>query len=164
MNESKNRPLSSHSQPSSTGKRISVSSSSPGFAPIPKRLLTDERITSPTTIAVYAALASFIGSEGRCWPYLATIGKRARCDKRTVLRHIEILVGLGYIQRRSGRASGRANIYHLVSAWGASMSRGSVTSVTGGTTPVSRGHDTGVVGGASPCRTLNDIQRTRLSN
>ncbi len=124
-----------------TQETFSISSDAPGFAPVALRLLDDDRITDPTTIAVYAALASFINyGTGDCWPSHSTIGKRARCARVAVLRHIETLCRLGYVQKKaSGASAGKTNNYHLVDAWGRQ-----------GVLPVEQGYATGGIGGASP--------------
>ena len=98
-----------------------ITASGPGFAPVPLRLLADEQITDPETIAVYSALASFINyGTGDCFPSHATIAKRARCDESTVKRRIDLLCSLGYVQKVSGKATGKPNTYHLADAWGRS--------------------------------------------
>ena len=124
-----------------------VTASAPGFAPVPTRLLTDKRITDPTTITVYCALASFADyGTGKCFPGLRTIGARARCSEDTAARHVALLARLGYVQKTSGRASGRANTYHLTDAWGRKEAA----------VPVPEGYRTGAVGGAVPVQDERD--------
>ena len=127
-----------------------ITASGPGFAPVPIRLLRDKRITDPTTIAVYCALASFIDyGTGRCFPSLRTIGARARCSDDTARRHVEILAALGYVEKRSGRAAGRSNTYHLADAWGrqdddAPAPQGYRMDSAGGTAPAPDKRDSGI--------------------
>ncbi len=118
-----------------------LTSSEPGFAPVPIRLLADKRISDPTTIAVYCALASFIDyGTGKCFPSLRTIGERARCSDDTARRHVEFLVQLEYVVKRSGKDTGKPNVYHLADAWGRQatepMQQGCRTHAAGGTAPV----------------------------
>jgi len=121
---------------------LCVTSDAPGFAPVPLRLLQDERIADPSTIAVYVALASFADyGSGDCFPSLATIGRRAHVKEQTVRRHISRLVELGYLVKTSGKDRGRANTYHLVDPWGRKQGQppvigGSVTGELGGRSPV----------------------------
>jgi hypothetical protein len=105
------------------------------------RLLQDERIKDPSTIAVYVALASFADyGSGDCFPSLTTIGKRVHVNEQTARRHIARLVELGYLVKTSGKDQGRANIYHLVDPWGRRQ----------GQLPVGEESFTGDLGGRSP--------------
>ncbi len=86
------------------------------FAPVPRRLLDDSRVSDPTTIAIYAALSSFVDYDtGDCFPSYTTIGERARCNARTAQRHVELLVALRHVIKKR---TGRANKYHLTDPWG----------------------------------------------
>ncbi len=129
--------------------RLSVSLSHPGFSPIPLRLLLDERKSiSPITVSVYAALASYANyGTGSCRPSHAKIAERARMNERTARRHIKLLIDLAYIQKRSGKAAGTANTYHLVDPWGRA---GAASMRQGGRTPGSEGSDTRVRPGRTP--------------
>jgi hypothetical protein len=126
---------------------LCVTSDAPGFAPVPLRLLGDERIKDPSTIAVYVALASFADyGSGDCFPSLATIGKRAHVNEQTARRHITRLAELGYLVKTSGKDRGRANTYHLVDPWGRKQGQppvvgGSVTGDLGGSSPVTDKRD-----------------------
>jgi hypothetical protein len=100
-------------------ERLHITSDAPGFTPVPLRLLQDERIKDPSTIAVYVALASFASyGTAQCFPSFRTIGKRARCSADAVARHVELLVSLGYVEKASGKEAGKPNTYHLTDAWG----------------------------------------------
>lgn len=80
----------------------------------PNRIYDDPRITDPTTLAVYGALAR-LGNvrTGNVQATYETIGKRARCSARNANRHVKLLVALGYVLAVPTR--GRvANRYHLV--------------------------------------------------
>lgn len=130
-----------------TDERTAVSADAPGFAPVCLRILTDERITDPTTIAVFAALGSFIDyGTGDCFPGLETIGKRARITGRAVQPQIQRLIALGYVQKISGAAQGKANRYHLVDPWGRAEGR----------KPASRGLEADFQGGRKPASTERD--------
>ena len=136
--------------------RFSVTSDAPGFAPAPLRLLQDERIQSPTTIAVYVALSSFIDyGTATCFPSLRTIGKRTRCSADAAARHIELLVVLGYVTRISGKTTGRSNKYRLIDPWG--REQGAATQ--------RKGYRTNRVGGPAPAPDKRDpskqIQKQR---
>jgi hypothetical protein len=124
---------------------------------VPLRLLQDERIKDSSTIAVFVALAAFIdNSTARCFPSLRTIGKRARCSADAAARHIELLIKLGYVERKSGKLSGRSNEYHLIDAWGR---------VGGGPAPVQEGCRMDAAGGTAPVPdkldSLNQNQKQR---
>ncbi|MGA2763944.1 MAG: helix-turn-helix domain-containing protein, partial [Spirochaetia bacterium] len=105
------------------------------------RLQDDERIKDPTTIAVYAAITSFIDYRtGVCWAGHRKIGRRARCNEDTVQRHIGLLIRRGYLWKESGKATGESNTYHLNDPWGK----------VGGTAPVRQGYRMGAVPGSAP--------------
>jgi len=128
---------------------LHVTSHAPGFAPVPLRLLQDERIKDSSTIAVFVALATFINyGTARCFPSLKTVGKRARCSADAAARHIELLIKLGYIEKKSGQLVGRPNEYHLVDAWGRAG--------TGGLAPAPEGSRTDAAGGTAPVRHKRD--------
>jgi len=130
--------------------RFSVTSEAPGFAPAPLRLLQDERIKSPTTIAVYVALSSFIDyGTATCFPSLRTIGKRTRCSADAAAKHIELLVVLGYVTRISGKTTGRSNNYRLIDPWG--RERGAATQ--------RKGYRTNRVGGPAPAPDEQDLSK-----
>ena len=84
-----------------------VTAAAPGFALVPTRLLTDKRITDPTTITVYCALASFADyGTGKCFPGLRTIGARARCSEDTAARHVALLARWGTSRRPAAAPPG----------------------------------------------------------
>lgn len=115
-----------------------VTSDRPGFAPVPQRLIGDERIDNPTTLVVYVALASFANSDADCYPSYVKLAERARVDDRTARRHIKLLAELGYVRVDSGKVKGVSNTYHLVDPWGRTGSQGGWdTRVLPGRTPVS---------------------------
>jgi len=135
-----------------------VTSPKPGFAPVTLDLLLDKRIGDPTTVAVYAALSSFANYESAdCFPSHRKIGERARCDERTVRRHIDLLCQFGYLEKRA--QPGYANIYHLADPWGRKAPESTDMSVQGveeGRTPVTRGVDMGDQGGRTPVTTKRE--------
>ena len=133
-----------------------VTLDAPGFAPVPLRLLQDERIKDPSTVAVYVALASFIDyGTARCFPSLRTIGERARCSSDAAARHIALLVSLGYAEKTSGKETGKPNTYHLVDPWGRRE----------GTVPARQGCRMDAVGGVAPVPdkqdSMNETQEQR---
>lgn len=122
-------------------ERLRVTSDAPGFAPVPLRLLQDERIKDPSTVAVYVALASFIDyGTAHCFPSLRTIGERARCSADAAARHIGLLVSLGYAEKTSGKEAGKSNTYRLTDPWGRKQ----------GAELVQEGCRMDAVGGAAP--------------
>jgi len=99
--------------------RIRITASPPGFAPIPLRLLCDSRVLDQGPLIVYQVLASFIDyGTGSCWPSLRKIAELARCCPDTAAKHINHLCELGYVEKRSGKATGKPNSYHLMDPWG----------------------------------------------
>ena len=62
-------------------------------------VLEDPELSGATRI-VYIAVASFATSDGRAWPSLDAIAKRAGVSRRTVARELRTLEKKGYITRR----------------------------------------------------------------
>jgi len=75
------------------------------FAAIPKEMLGDMRL-EPLDIVVYAALDSFVDSDGSAWPSISTLAERAGVSRRTVTRSLPRLAGAGYIVRERRRKAG----------------------------------------------------------
>ncbi len=66
---------------------------------------------TPRTFLVGAALASFMGEEGTCYPSRATIGRRCRASTRNVSLELRELGERGFIE--TTRQAGRVNTYTL---------------------------------------------------
>lgn len=71
------------------------------FAMVSKELLMDtEVITKGSTAMVYISLCLFANnSTGESFPLINSIGKYARCGKRTVHEALKLLEESGYISR-----------------------------------------------------------------
>lgn len=117
------------------------------FARLPRRILIDDQVP-PLGRVLFAALDKELDKRtGRCSPSAAKLAALVGCDRRHVLRLLQVLERSGYV--RVHRASGRRNAYELLPA--------DVTgdiSVTGpagvtGDIPVTGTSDTHVTGFAS---------------
>lgn len=60
-----------------------------------------------TTLLVLLSLADQASDEGRCWPSITTLSRRARCSRRHVLTILHKLEQAGWltVDRRTGRSS-----------------------------------------------------------
>ena len=66
---------------------------------------------SATETLVLVALADYASDDTRqCWPSLATISRRARCDRRTVQRTLRKLERDGLIETAAGGQIGNKNV------------------------------------------------------
>jgi len=95
----------------------------------PNRLYDDERITDPTTLAVYGAVAH-LGRDGKARASYEEIGKHARCSRRTAMRHVALLVELGYLLTVS--RTGGMNDYALIDQKGDTGDARGVPRMAGG--------------------------------
>ena len=66
------------------------------FVRVPMSLLTTDGVKG-TTLATYAALASFADPAGHCFPSVPTIAKRAGVAEKTARAECKRLVRLGYL-------------------------------------------------------------------
>ena len=69
------------------------------FMLIPDVMLGDSRL-KPLDMVVYAALDSFVNSDGEAWPSIPTIARRADVSTATVKRTLSRLESAEYIVRR----------------------------------------------------------------
>ncbi len=135
------------------------------FVPVPRAVLDDPRIKDPTTLAVYASLASFANYEtGEAWPSFKKIGERARVSEDTAQRRIaKQLIPFGHIEKiQSGIQSGKSNKYRVVDPYGRGVPH------PRGTAPVRQGYRTSAVGGTALVQderdSLNEIQERKGSS
>jgi DNA-binding transcriptional MocR family regulator len=75
------------------------------FMLIPDEMLGDSRLR-PLDMVVYAALDSFVDSDGEAWPSIPTIARRCNVSPATVKRALSRLENAGYIVRRRRCKSG----------------------------------------------------------
>jgi hypothetical protein len=68
------------------------------FVRIPRALLEAPDIKAPE-FAVLVALYSYADSEGKCWPSLASIARRAHLDRSTVKRILSVFETDAYLSR-----------------------------------------------------------------
>lgn len=107
-------------------------------------LALKEDIPNCCTKLVLICLTDCANEEGKCWPSIATIAKRAGCSERTVQRHLGELVEKGYVSRQHREGT---TPFYYVHIGGDRM--------TGVTQPCHQGGDTAM----SPKPSLNR-QRT----
>lgn len=60
--------------------------------------------------AVYAALASYATADGRAWPSVASIARRAGCGTTTVKNELRRLENAGYVVRKRRRMHGNRRL------------------------------------------------------
>lgn len=89
------------------------------FAMVSKELLEDTGvITKSSTVAVYVALCMFANNDsGESFPLVSSIGKYARCGRKTVQDALNILEDGGYIsrERRYNEDGGiTSNMYRIL--------------------------------------------------
>ena len=73
-------------------------SAAQSFACVPHALLEAPDIAA-SEFAVLVALYSYADSEGKCWPSLASIARRAHLAKRSTVRVLSSLEKNGYLAR-----------------------------------------------------------------
>ena len=64
-----------------------------------------------TQLLVLLALADFANDEGRCWPSMATIGKKARLTERGARKVVRQLEADGWLEVHIGSGRHRCNVY-----------------------------------------------------
>ena len=86
------------------------------FLRIPHSLLANEGVKG-STIATYAALASYADSKGFCYPSVASIAKRAGISVATARRECANLVALGYLEITPHHLGTRQTSNHYLLKW-----------------------------------------------
>ena len=64
-----------------------------------------------TQLLILLALADFANDEGRCWPSMATIAKKARITDRGARKAVRQLEADGWLEVRTGSGRHRCNVY-----------------------------------------------------
>ena len=84
------------------------------FSIVPEWVLDSD--LSDKALRIYVVLARYADSETlECFPSLATIGKRSRCSKSSVIRALDELVKFGAIERTQRKSSGdfKSTLYRV---------------------------------------------------
>lgn len=68
---------------------------------------------SGTALLIELALADFANDEGRCWPSIASVAKKARCSETWVHKTIRRMQKMGRLKADIGGGRGKANVYWL---------------------------------------------------
>jgi len=80
--------------------------------------ILDNSAVGKMELLVFLALCRFTNKEGICYPSLQTIAKKARCDRRSVIRSIAKLEELGYILKQKNYDNEKrkysSNVYEIV--------------------------------------------------
>jgi DNA-binding transcriptional MocR family regulator len=76
------------------------------YTMIPTRLIRDRALRAGVDVAVYAALDSYAGRRGECYPSISTIAETAGLSRPTVIAALRRLASSGYITRQSKRLAG----------------------------------------------------------
>lgn len=69
--------------------------------------------TRGTDLLVLLAIADFTDDEGRCWPSIDTLSRKARVSDRTVQTKIRRLILLGELEVGEGKGRKGTNLYRV---------------------------------------------------
>jgi len=73
------------------------------------------KLKNSTRKLILLKLADNANDQGYCWPSYNHIAEMCEIDKRTAMRHIKVLIELGYLDKklRPGKNGNTSNMYHL---------------------------------------------------